>query len=161
VTGLRERYGPWALVAGASEGIGAAFAAELARRAVDVVLVARRPHPLEALARRLPVRTVAVPADLATDDGLATVAAATDGLETTMPRRAPGTLAPEQVARAALRALGRRPRTVPGGLARTSSALMSRLLPRRAAIGLMARASRDLSGPVGPGQEPRAPRTGP
>jgi uncharacterized protein len=272
VSRFRERYGPWALVAGASEGIGAAFAAELARRALDVVLVARRPQPLEALARRLPVRTVAVPADLASDDGLAAVADATDGLdvglvvvnaayspigpfidldeariqrvldlncraplllarrflpamaargrgglivmsslagmqgspsiaayaatkafgavlaeglwaelrasgvdvlacvagavatpglEATMPRQAPGTIDPDQVARAALRALGRRPRTVPGAFMRTSSALMSRLLPRRIAIGLMARASRDLSPPVLPGQEPAAPPPGP
>jgi len=30
VTGFSERYGPWALVAGASEGIGAAFTTALA-----------------------------------------------------------------------------------------------------------------------------------
>ena len=36
-------YGPWALVAGGSEGLGAAFAHELARRGLHLVLVARRP----------------------------------------------------------------------------------------------------------------------
>lgn len=45
-----ERYGPWAVVAGASEGTGAAFARALARRGVPSVLVARRPEPLAALA---------------------------------------------------------------------------------------------------------------
>ncbi len=46
-------YGPWAIVAGGSEGIGAAFAGEIARRGVHQVLVARRPEPLEQTAARL------------------------------------------------------------------------------------------------------------
>jgi short-subunit dehydrogenase len=51
VTGAR--YGPAALVVGASEGIGAAFAAALAEAGLDLLLVARRPGPLEALADEL------------------------------------------------------------------------------------------------------------
>jgi short-subunit dehydrogenase len=43
-------YGPWALVAGGSEGLGAAFAHDLARRGLNLVLVARRPGPLEQTA---------------------------------------------------------------------------------------------------------------
>lgn len=48
-----QAYGPWAIVAGGSEGLGAAFAAEIARHGVHLVLVARRPDPLERTAARL------------------------------------------------------------------------------------------------------------
>jgi short-subunit dehydrogenase len=65
VSEFREKYGPWGLVAGASVGLGAAFATELARRKLNLILLARRVEPLEALAERLrgafavEVRTVA------------------------------------------------------------------------------------------------------
>ena len=49
------QYGPWALITGASEGIGRAFAMELAQRGVHVVLVARRQAQLEQLANSLTV----------------------------------------------------------------------------------------------------------
>jgi len=77
-------------------------------------------------------------------------AVATPGLDATMDRPAPGTLPPERVAEAALRALGRRPRTVPGALMRVSAALMTRLLPRRAAIALIVGGARDLTPPTQP-----------
>jgi short-subunit dehydrogenase len=48
-----ERYGTWALIAGASEGLGAAFARALAKRGVNLVLAARRKEPLEALAEEV------------------------------------------------------------------------------------------------------------
>lgn len=259
MTGRLDRYGPWAVVAGASEGIGAAFATALARAGLDVVLAARRPEPLDALAATLRegtgvgVRTVA--ADLATragldaltgatgdlevgllvvnaayapvgrfldrdaDDlqrvvdlnvtgplrlarhylpamaaqgrgglilmsslagqqgspGISTYAATkafgavlaeglwaelrgsgvdvlaclagaveTPGLARAKSRRAPGTVAPDAVAGAALRALGHGPRVVPGALMKVSAALMPRLLPRRGAVAVIAKASADL-----------------
>ena len=36
-----QKYGPWAVIAGASEGIGASLADQLAERGLDLVLIAR------------------------------------------------------------------------------------------------------------------------
>ena len=51
-----RRYGPWAVVAGASEGLGAAWAQALAARGLDLVLIARRREVLEATAASLRAR---------------------------------------------------------------------------------------------------------
>lgn len=66
------RYGPWAVVCGASEGTGASFSRQIAAHGVDVVLVARRPEPLAALAdqihEQLGVETRTVSLDLSRSD---------------------------------------------------------------------------------------------
>jgi short-subunit dehydrogenase len=48
-----DRYGPWALIAGASEGLGEAFARALARRKLNLILIARRADKLDSVAAEL------------------------------------------------------------------------------------------------------------
>jgi len=262
VTGARfaERYGPYAVVAGASEGLGAAFADTIARRGVNLVLLARRQKELETTAARVRqahgVEVVFVVADLADIDAvverivtldlelgllvydaayapigpfadataeqlaqaaavnvrgpllltkalsapmiargrggvilmsslagsqgspnIATYAATkafttvlAEGLWSELKPRgvdvlacvagailtpgyqqaegskpAPGTLAPEAVAAQALNALGRGPVVIPGALNKLGRFVLTRLLSRRAAIGIMSRNTGGLS----------------
>lgn len=252
------RYGPYALVAGGSDGLGAAYAEALAKRGLGLVLVARQEERLNATAARLRaahgVDVVALAADLAdfedvkrriaalppavrdsigllvynaayapiglfadvAEDRLALAAAVNvrtplllakllsapmverkrggvvlmsslagtqgspklatyaatksfnailaEGLwkelkphgvdvlaciagailtpgyqQAETARPAPGTLPPEAVAETALRALGRGPIVIPGATNRIARFLLSRLLSRKAAIGMMAR----------------------
>ena len=82
---FHERYGPWALVAGASAGLGESFARLLAARGFHLVLLARRETALAELAEDLrrghgvEVRTE--PVDLARADLVETVERATAGAE--------------------------------------------------------------------------------
>ena len=80
-----QRYGPWAVVVGASAGIGAAAADEAARRGLNVLTVARRASRLEESASRLraahgvAVQTLAV--DLVDPGAVDAIVAATSELE--------------------------------------------------------------------------------
>jgi short-subunit dehydrogenase len=80
-----ERYGPWAVVAGASEGIGASFSQKLAARGMNVVLVARRAAPLEELAVEIRekhrVEVKVQPLDLGSADAVAGLRTATEDLD--------------------------------------------------------------------------------
>lgn len=69
---LLERYGPWAIVAGASEGTGQAFARRLAAAGIACILIARRQAPLVALADEMReqygVKCITATIDLAQPD---------------------------------------------------------------------------------------------
>jgi len=70
---LKSTYGSWALVTGASAGIGTEFARQLAKDGLNVILVARRKDRLEEIAKELNttfgVQARAVAADLSSHDG--------------------------------------------------------------------------------------------
>lgn len=67
-TSLVDKYGKWALITGASSGIGEAFAKELASNNLNIVLTARREEKLRSLANTLQglhsIETRVVVADL-------------------------------------------------------------------------------------------------
>ena len=71
---LRTRYGPWAVVTGASSGIGREAALVLAEAGLNLVLVARSRGALEKMATDLAswhgIEARAVPADLALEAGI-------------------------------------------------------------------------------------------
>ena len=69
---LKIKYGTTALIAGASEGIGAAFSEALARNGFDLVLIARRSEQLERFAgeleERYGIKTECIALDLSDED---------------------------------------------------------------------------------------------
>jgi short-subunit dehydrogenase len=76
-----HQYGPWAVVAGASEGVGASVARALGERGVNVVLIGRRPGPLEDVAASVTTETRVVPLDLSTHTAAAGLAEVTADLD--------------------------------------------------------------------------------
>jgi short-subunit dehydrogenase len=82
---LRERYGSWALVTGASAGIGVEFARAFARDGISLVLAARRGDRLAQLADELTkehgVEVRVVSCDLATPDGMRACIAAAEEVD--------------------------------------------------------------------------------
>src|SRR4030042_1416630 len=69
---LKTKYGEWALITGASSGIGKEFALRFAGKGMNVILIARRGKLLRALSKEIKsnfkVKTLVIPIDLAKND---------------------------------------------------------------------------------------------
>jgi short-subunit dehydrogenase len=81
----KERFGPWAIVSGASSGIGKEFARQLAANGLNLVLVARRLDQLERVGQELAtefgIAYRAVGLDLADEGFIDRIAQATHDLD--------------------------------------------------------------------------------
>lgn len=80
-----EKYGPWALITGASSGIGAEFCRQLAAKGLNIVLAARRVESMKQIAGELEnkhnIKTKVVQVDLSTRDFMDTLAPEISTLE--------------------------------------------------------------------------------
>jgi len=75
-----DQYGPWAVIAGASEGTGAAFARQIAAQGVQPILIGRRQDALRELADAIQhefgVESLPIAVDLTASDAFETIVAA-------------------------------------------------------------------------------------
>jgi short-subunit dehydrogenase len=78
----RERFGPWALVTGASSGIGKEFARQIAASGINIVLVARREDLLKEVgvefSKRFGVEHRVIVLDVSREDFIGRLASATE-----------------------------------------------------------------------------------
>src|SRR6266567_5017079 len=81
----KKRFGPWALVTGASSGIGREFARQVAAAGINVVLVARRENLLKQagaeFSKRYGVEHRVVVLDVSQEDFIEQLASATNDLD--------------------------------------------------------------------------------
>ena len=82
---FRDRYGPWALIVGASEGIGQSFTLSLAKRGLHLVLIARKERPLMRLSEEMKkehhIDTLPLSEDLSASGAAERIGDATAGID--------------------------------------------------------------------------------
>ncbi len=73
-TKFKNKYGDWALITGATSGIGAELTSQIAAKGINIVLVARKEKELadhaSSLQKRYGIKTKYVSADLVTTEGI-------------------------------------------------------------------------------------------
>jgi NAD(P)-dependent dehydrogenase (short-subunit alcohol dehydrogenase family) len=138
-----QQYGPWAVVTGASEGIGRAFAVELTRRGMHVLLVVRRQERLEQLAAELTqvhgVQCQVLPASLSHPEGVQQLLEGRTDRD--VGRQAED---PQVVARASLDALSGMGTVRPGLLAKVLGYSLA-LTPRWGRVKIMGKVMADMT----------------
>ena len=81
----KRRFGPWAVITGASSGIGKEFARQIAASGINIVLVARREDLLKEVgvefSKRYGVEHRVVVLDVSREDFIRQLASATDDLD--------------------------------------------------------------------------------
>lgn len=82
---MKDKYGPWAVIAGASHGVGEELARQIAALGINCVLLARRESVLKELQVEIEnnygIETRVLPIDLATEDAPEKIIDALDDLE--------------------------------------------------------------------------------
>lgn len=82
---VKQNYGPWALVLGASEGVGSAFVTTLAEQGLNIVLVSRRQSTMDKVAAsvrdRFQLDTRILEIDLFSTDAMEKLVSATQDLD--------------------------------------------------------------------------------
>jgi uncharacterized protein len=83
--GYSDKYGPWALITGASSGLGEQYARQLAARGLNLVVVARRAERLRTLAGELvqahEIEVEVLPLDLLAANSLTAIQRVTDRVD--------------------------------------------------------------------------------
>ncbi|PSS26922.1 Very-long-chain 3-oxoacyl-CoA reductase-like protein [Actinidia chinensis var. chinensis] len=85
---LKQSYGPWALITGSTDGIGKAFALQLAQTGLNLILVSRSPQKLKSVSTEIKtkypnieVKVVAVDFSVDAEAAERAVGAAVEGVE--------------------------------------------------------------------------------